>query len=212
VALIQTHLSSLGSEAALVARLQARDSQAFEELLDRFQDPIYRFVYRLLEDPSEAPDVTQEVFLKVFRKVRSFRGDCSLKTWIYRIAMNEASNRRRWFSRHKRQESSFDSPADEKNGWSESFADPGPTPFEATYRREQWALIDRALRDVDDRLRVTVILRDIEDLSYNEIAAILGISLGTVKSRILRGREALKDNLQRHLPAETPEACLLQPE
>ncbi len=176
--------------AELTRSLQARQLGAFEELLRLYQGPIYGFVYRLLDDPADAPDVTQEIFLKVFRKINGFRGECSLKTWIYRIAVHEASNRRRWFSRWRRNETSMDH--DEVWGM---LSDPGDTPYESLQKREQRDLVDAALRGVDERLRSAVVLRDLQGLSYNEIAETLEISLGTVKSRILRGREALKERL-----------------
>ena len=176
--------------AGLVRRLQARAPGAFEELLRLYQGPIYGFIYRLLDDPVDAPDVTQEIFLKVFRKINGFRGECTLKTWIYRIAVHEASNRRRWFARWRRNETSMD----HDEAWN-LLSDPGDTPYEKLQKREQRDLVDEALRGVDERLRSAVIMRDLQGLSYNEIADALEISLGTVKSRILRGREALKMRL-----------------
>jgi len=212
VSLIETHFSCQPAEADLLVRLQSRRPGAFEELLDLYQQPLYRFVFRLLEDPSEAADVAQEVFIKVFLKVGGFRGDCSLKTWLYRIAVREASNRRRWFRRHRRPETSFD-PAEGAEGKEAAvFVDRSDTPFDVTYRHEQMALIESALRTMDRRLRLAVILRDIEELSYNEIAEVMQVSLGTVKSRILRGRDALRAALQEQMPAEAPEAAVLRAE
>lgn len=207
---ITTRLSD--ADADLLARLRERSSPAFEQLVDTYQGPVFGFVYRLLEDPSEAPDVTQEVFLKVFRKLDDFRGECSLKTWIYRIAIHEASNRRRWFSRHRRREKPMDDGRDEDGSCWEQLVDQRDTPFDALHRREQAELISQALRHLDERLRVALVLRDIEGLSYNQIAETLEISLGTVKSRILRGREALKTRLQRQAPELAPESCVLQTE
>jgi RNA polymerase sigma-70 factor (ECF subfamily) len=199
-------------ESDLLIRLQARRPGAFEELLDLYQQPLYRFVFRLLEDPSEAADVTQEVFIKVFLKLGSFRGDCSLKTWLYRIAVREASNRRRWFRRHRRPETSFD-PAEGAEGSELGvFVDRSDTPFDVTYRHEQMAMIENALRTMDRRLRLAVVLRVIEELSYNEIADVMQVSLGTLKSRILRGRDALRAALQEQAPAEAPEAVPLRAE
>lgn len=182
--------------AELARRLAERAPGAFEELLKLYQGPIYGFVYRLLDDPDDAPDVTQEIFLKVFRKVAGFRGECTLKTWIYRIAVHEASNRRRWFSRWRRNETSID-----HDDFINLLSDPGDTPFDRMQKREQRDLVDDALRGVDERLRTAVVMRDLQGLSYNEIAEALEISLGTVKSRILRGREALKTRLA-HIAAE----------
>lgn len=199
-------------DSALVRGLKCGSQQSFDQLLERYQNPIYCFVYRLLDDPSEAPDVTQEVFLKVFRKIGNFREDSSLKTWIYRIAVHEASNRRRWFFRHRRLEIADGIHANGgKRGW-ELMIDPGETPFDSIERREVRMALEAALRELDERLRQAVILRDIENLRYDEIAEMLELSLGTVKSRILRGREALKKRLQHRLPALAPKGWSLQME
>ena len=196
----------------LLQDLQRGAPQAFERLLDQYQQPVYRFVYRLLEDPADAPDVTQEVFVKVFRKIGEFRGDASLKTWVYRIAVNEASNRRRWFARHRKNEVSVDSFAEGAMADADWFIDRRGTPFDLLSREEVRVTIHKTLGEIDQRLRVAVILRDIEGLSYNEIADTLQVSLGTVKSRILRGREAMKSKLRRELAVELPGAYAAQPE
>jgi len=194
---IFSHATTPDPEAGLVRRLKCRERAAFDELIAAYQGPIFGFVYRQLDDPTEAADVVQEVFLKVFRKVDDFRGDCTLKTWMYRIAVHEASNRRRWFSRHRKGELAMDAP--DANGGSrwEWLEDTSESQHDALLRREQLDLIGESLRHVDERLRTAVILRDIQGLSYNEIADALEISLGTVKSRVLRGREALKARLRR---------------
>lgn len=207
---ITTRLS-LG-DAELLGRLREQSAGAFEQLVDTYQGPVFGFVYRLLEDPSEASDVTQEVFLKVFRKLGEFRGECSLKTWVYRIAIHEASNRRRWFHRHRHREKPMENEREEDGTHWEDLVDQRDTPYEALHRREQIELVTQALRSMDERLRVALVLRDIEGLSYNEIAETLQISLGTVKSRILRGREALKARLQHQAPELAPESCALQTE
>ena len=199
-------------DAILLQDLQRGAPQAFERLLDQYQQPVYRFVYGLLEDPADAPDVTQEVFVKVFRKVGEFRGDASLKTWIYRIAINEASNRRRWFARHRKNEVSVDTAAEGAAADADWFIDRRGTPFDLLSRAEVRIAIRKTLGEIDQRLRVAVILRDIEGLSYNEIADTIQVSLGTVKSRILRGREAMKSKLRRELAVELPGAYVAQPE
>lgn len=185
-------------EGGLVRRLKCREPEAFDQLLERYQTPIYGFVYRLLDDPADTPDVVQEVFLKVFRKIDDFRGDSTLKTWVYRIAVHEASNRRRWFARHRRQEFSIDGLDEQTPGW-ERIRDSGATPFDRVARIEQRDIVDDALHELDERLRAAVVMRDLQGLSYNEIADSLEVSLGTVKSRILRGREALKAAVDRRL-------------
>jgi RNA polymerase sigma-70 factor (ECF subfamily) len=180
----------------LVEELRAGSERAFTALLSTYEKPIYNFVYRLLDDASEAPDVTQEVFLKVFRNIGEFRGECSMKTWIYRIAVNEASNLRRWFSRHRRHQLSLDEqPAGGAPALAETLADQQENQYDRLLRQERMQVIERALAQVPDNFRVAVVLRDLEGLSYDEIAEVLEISVGTVKSRILRGREALKQKL-----------------
>ncbi|MEJ7606917.1 MAG: sigma-70 family RNA polymerase sigma factor [Bryobacteraceae bacterium] len=189
-------------EDVLLTALRNGEDEAYEILLGRFQQPVYNLIFRLLDDPAEAPDVVQEVFLKIFRNIGSFRGNSSLKTWIYRIAFNEAYNHRRWFTRHKKQEIGLERDDEQNFGYSDILPDPGRSAFEMVSDRETYALIEQALAQINPAFRAAVVLRDIEDLSYEEIAEILDVSLGTVKSRILRGREGLKKALAGRL-AET---------
>ena len=179
----------------LVESLREGSEQAYEDLIGRFQQPVYALALRLLNDQSEACDVVQEVFLKVFRNVGSFRGQSTLKTWIYRITVNEAHNARRWFFRHRRREVELDTDPEEIRSWKEIIPDRSRSPFDAAVDREQHVMIEAALDKINPIFREAVVLRDITDLAYEEIAEILGVSLGTVKSRILRGREALKEEL-----------------
>jgi RNA polymerase sigma-70 factor, ECF subfamily len=191
--------SSLSEEdARLVRGLRAGIESAYEELLTRYQQPVYGIVYRLLGDQNDACDVVQEIFLKVFRSVHSFKERSSFRTWIYRIAVNEAHNHRRWFSRHRKREVAIDR-EDGAYGAFEIAPDPGPSPFDFALDRETHLLIERALEEISPVFRTAVVLRDIEGLGYEEIADILQISLGTVKSRILRGREALRRVLSERL-------------
>jgi RNA polymerase sigma-70 factor, ECF subfamily len=193
-----------GDDQLLVESLRSGSDQAYEELLARFQQPVYTLAVRLLNNPAEAYDVVQEVFLKVFRNIEHFRAESSLKTWIYRITVNEAHNTRRWFSRHRGREVDLDFENEENRDWKETIADGGPSPFEVTLDREQAGMIESALERINPVFREAVVLRDITDLSYEEIAAVLGVSLGTVKSRILRGREALREQLAEGLQARHP--------
>jgi RNA polymerase sigma-70 factor (ECF subfamily) len=179
-------------EADLVEALRSGDERAYEQLVIRFQQPVYNLVSRLLNDPVDASDVVQEVFLKVFRNIPSFRGQSSLKTWIYRIAVNEGHNHRRWFSRHRKQEVGLDAELGGVRSYQETLPDRSRSPFEFASEHETHALIEEGLTTLNPNFRAAVILRDIEDLSYEEIAEILQVNIGTVKSRILRGREALR--------------------
>ncbi len=182
-------------DARILRGLRAGIESAYEELIERYEQPIYGIVYRLAGNQSDACDVVQNVFLKVFRGVHSFRGQSSLRTWIYRIAVNEARNRRRWFTRHCGREVSMDSERPEQGNRVESTKDPGRSPYDQVLDRENRGLIEQALRKINPIFSAAVVLRDIENLSYEEIAEILQVSLGTVKSRILRGREALRHEL-----------------
>lgn len=179
----------------LVELLREGVDGAYEELLNRFQQQVYALALRLLNDPAEAADVVQEVFLKVFRNISSFRGQSTLKTWIYRITVNEAHNARRWFFRHRRREVELDNDPEESRNWKEIIPDRSRSPFEMALEGEQHTMIEAALNRINPIFREAVVLRDITDLSYEEIAEVLGVSLGTVKSRILRGREALREEL-----------------
>lgn len=198
-------------DAWLVEGLRSGDERAYEVLVTDYQQPVYNLVLRLLNDPSDANDVVQEVFLKVFRKVGAFRGDSSLKTWIYRVAVNEAYNYQRWFSRHRKQEVELES--DEPTGldYYHRLSDPGRSPYDCVADTEQHALIEDALGRLNPSFRAAVVLRDIEELSYEEIAEILQIALGTVKSRILRGREALRKELAGRLEPEQARRLTPQP-
>ena len=201
---------SFPEEDALVTALSQGEEQAYEILIQRYQQPVYNLVCRLLNDPTDASDIVQEVFLKVFRNIAKFRGNSSLKTWIYRIAVNEAYNHRRWFSRHLRREVAL-APDTDAPTYADSLADPSRTPFDLAADRETRALVESALEILNPKFRAAVVLRDIEDLSYEEIASVLEVSLGTVKSRILRGCEALRKVLEGRLEPEARVAWSAQP-
>ena len=188
-------------DAALVAGLCAGDECAYEVLIQRFEQPVYNLVSRLVDDPADAADVCQEVFLKVFRKVGGFRSESSLKTWIYRIAVNEARNQRRWFLRHRGKEIGLEPAESNAQGPQDWLSDPGRSPYQTAVDEETHALIESALNKVSPNYRAAVVLREVEGLSYEEISEVLEVSLGTVKSRILRGRESLRKHLVDRLQA-----------
>ena len=193
------------AERDLVARLCDGENAAYEALIERFEHPVFNLVSRLVENRADAADVTQEVFLKVFRNIGSFRGDSSLKTWVYRIAVNECRNLRRWFGRHRKQEVAMEPAYREPDCYRDTLSDPGPSPLQRAMDHERQELLEMALSEINPNFRAALVLREIEGLNYEEIAEILEISLGTVKSRILRGREALRQRLTEHMkPAEAP--------
>ena len=182
-------------EAELVTELQSGSETAFDWLVTHYHASVYNLILSMLADPADAADGTQEVFLKAFRGIRSFRQGSSLKTWLYRIAIREALNHKRWFRRHLQKNVSIDAEVEEGHAPIE-VEDLGATPFEQLATREIQAAVQDALQQVPAVFRTAVILRDLEGLSYEEVAEVLDCSVGTVKSRILRGRRALKDILE----------------
>ncbi len=197
-------------EAAIVAELKSGSEDAFASLIAEYHQPIYSVIARILVNPDDAPDVTQDVFIKVFRNIKSFHGDSSLRTWIYRIALHEASNQRRWWFRHKGREVALDA----SNG-PQKCAEDGSTalclkdtlidecvsPFEAAANAEIRTRVEQELRQVPEPFRTVVVLRDLEGLAYEEIAEVLNVRIGTVKSRLMRGRALLKQNLAGYVAA-----------
>ena len=185
-------------EARLISRLRARDLTAFEELVALFERPVYSLCFRLLGDPEEARDATQETFLKVYRGLGGFRGEAGLKTWIYRIAINQAMNQKRWWRRRKREETIS---LDITRGQSDTtignlLPGHGSSPEAQAISSERERNVMRALGEIKEEYRIALMLREIEELSYEEIAQTLSISIGTVKSRIARGREELRRRIK----------------
>src|ERR1700692_3192624 len=206
-------LGARGGEAAGSCAVEGGSEEAFSWLIGEFHQPIYGLIYRIVNDPSDAADTTQEVFLKVFRGMKHFPGESSLKTWIYRIALHEAANRRRWWFRHKAQETPIDPVA--SNGQQYSLADQlvdrRESPFDKFAQTEVRLTVEKALRQVSEPYRTALILRDLEEMSYEEISEVLAISLGTVKSRITRGRDALRKKLTGYAQEVAAEMGLLAP-
>jgi RNA polymerase sigma-70 factor, ECF subfamily len=184
-----------GDETRLVTELQAGSETAFDWLVTHYHGPVYNLILSMLGDVADAADGTQEVFLKAFRGIRSFRQGSSLKTWLYRIAIREALNHKRWFKRHVQKNVSIDAEPEEGHAVIE-IEDLAQTPFDQFAAHEIQAAVQNALQQIPDVFRSAVILRDLEGLSYEEVAEVLECSVGTVKSRILRGRRALKDLLE----------------
>jgi len=182
-------------ETRLVTELQAGSETAFDWLVTHYHAPVYNLILSMLGDVADAADGTQEVFLKAFRGIRSFRHGSSLKTWLYRIAIREALNHKRWFKRHLQKNVSIDAEPEEGHAAIE-IEDLAATPFEQFAAHEIQAAVQSALQEIPEVFRSAVILRDLEGLSYEEIAEVLECSAGTVKSRILRGRRALKELLE----------------
>jgi RNA polymerase sigma-70 factor, ECF subfamily len=187
-------------EAAVIEQLKAGSDQAFAWLISRYQQPLYSLICRILLNPGDAADITQDVFIKVFRGIGRFHGEASLRTWIYRIALHEALNQRRWWSRHRRNEVTIEGDPSGRGeethpGLLETLEDQQESPFDAAAHAEISSRVEAALREVPEPFRTVVVLRDIEGFGYEEIAEILNANLGTVKSRLMRGRAHLKNLL-----------------
>jgi RNA polymerase sigma-70 factor (ECF subfamily) len=201
-------------ESAIVAELKAGSEDAYAWLIAEFHQPIYSLVYRMVTDPADAADTTQEVFLKVFRGMKHFHSECALKTWIYRIALHEAANCRRWWFRHKARETPLEPVAVASKyegcvcGLKASLVDVSESPFDCVAHEEVRAKVEEELRQVQEPYRTAVILRDLEDMSYEEIAEVTQVTLGTVKSRLTRGREVLRQRLAAYVREVGPELGL----
>jgi len=185
-------------DPVFIENLKTGDEAAFETLIDRYSGDIYALLYRLTENPEEASDLTQDTFLRAVRSIKTFRGESELKTWLFRIAINESRNRFRWWKRRKRDLTiSLDATIGESDTRiSDTLADHSISPEESALSHEREAAINTALLEIQEVYREAIVLCDVEGLSYEETAAALGIGIGTVKSRISRGREELRRRLK----------------
>jgi len=186
-------------EALFVSRLKANEDAAYDELVRTYSGPIYHVAYRMTGDAAEASDAVQDIFLKIFRNIGGFKGEAALKTWIFKIAFSEILNRLRWWKRRHRYATLSLDESPNRNLPGHGVADAGPTPEEDLQAKERENAIQQALRRLSHEHRSIIVLRDIEGFSYTEIADVLGISMGTVKSRLARARADLKKSLMRYL-------------
>jgi RNA polymerase sigma-70 factor (ECF subfamily) len=199
-----------GDEVALIERCLAGDDTAFDELVQRYQDMVFNLGYRLLGSYDESVDLSQEVFLQVYRKLGTFRRDASLRTWIYRIVINRAKNRQRWWRRRFAEMTAVSlddvetrpgvavvAASTGQSGWSGL---PGPSeelvaPDKALERKEVGEILLDAINKLPFSHRTILLLKEVEGLSYDEISTTLDLPLGTVKSRLARARKSLRDKL-----------------
>lgn len=186
-------------EAQFVERLKRGDAAAFETLVNERSGEIYGLLYRLTESSEEARDLTQETFLRAFQSISHFRGESDLRTWIYRIAINQARNRWRWWRRRRRDATvSIDAPQPNSTATLAGTlkSDDGRNPETDALAHERERALRKALSSLKRVYREAVVLRDIEGFAYEEIAVALDISVGTVKSRLARGRQELRRKLE----------------
>jgi RNA polymerase sigma-70 factor, ECF subfamily len=190
------------AEQRFVMRLQARDEHAFNELVQTYSPRIFRLVFRMLGRRAEAEDMTQEVFVQVFKAIGQFRGDSKLQTWIYRVAINSCKNRNKYLARrHDDAQDAFDVVAEHQPLHQAKGVTTGELsrPDQMVEGKEVELIVRAAIAELEPEFRVALVLRDIENLSYEEITEIVGVAEGTVKSRIHRARAMLKEIVERAL-------------
>jgi RNA polymerase sigma-70 factor, ECF subfamily len=184
-------------QRAILDRIDSGIGLTFEELFERYNSMVFNLAYQILGEREEALDVAQEVFLAIYQKMDAFRGESSLKTWIYRIAVRRAVNRFRWWNRLRRRgtvslEEHLSKSPESELSW--NLTSRAKSPEDALLLQEEREKVKRMLLELPLHQRIAVIMRDIEGLSYEEIAESLNVSLGTIKSRIARGRKILKQH------------------
>ena len=174
-------------DAECVKRVQRGDTESFEILVQRHQKATFNLIYRFLGDYDEAAEVAQEVFLSAYKSIHQFRGDAHFSTWLYRIAFNHASSRRKRLNNNLHRDLVFEG--------TEILADGAIDPATSAERKEVQQCVQRALNTLHPDDAQIILLRDLQDIPYEEIAATLDVPVGTVKSRLHRARQALKSNL-----------------
>jgi len=187
------------AERLLIARLRERDEQAFSEIVRLYGDKVFSLVYRMIGNRSEAEDIAQEVFVTVFKTVDGFRGESKFSTWLLRIAANHCKNRIKYLSRRRTDAGGLDDVAEER------MSDVGRAPVQSQIHgpdvlleaAELDQLMQRAIDTLDEEHRLLIVLRDVEELSYEEIGEITSLAEGTIKSRLHRARMTIKEYLAR---------------
>lgn len=192
-------------ERMLIRRLRDRDERAFREMVDEYRDRVYGLTLRMLGNQEEAEDLAQEVFITVFKSIESFRGDSKFSTWLYRITANHCKNRIKYLARrHDRKKSEFDESASGGAAAAGAIATPNRArrPDEQLQGSQMQVLLQQAISSLEEEHRLLVVLRDVQELSYEEIREITGLPTGTVKSRIHRARMTLRKKLAKHMDTE----------
>jgi RNA polymerase sigma-70 factor (ECF subfamily) len=195
---IQPDAEKAPSDQKLLERCRAGDEDAFDDLVRRHQQRAFNVAFQILRDREDATEVAQDAFVRIYRSVNNFRGECEFTTWLHQIVVNLARNKHRWWKRRGRQSGvSLDSPVEMRDGEAPmQIAASGDTPDVETVKAEFVELLSRRMEELPCKLREVLVLRNVENLSYEEIATVLDCSIGTVKSRIARAREALRESMQ----------------
>lgn len=187
-------------DAEAVERVRAGEHEAFEALVGRYQRPIYALAYRYVPNTAEAADLTQEIFVRVWEKLDSFRGESKFSTWLFQLAGNHCKNRLKYLSRRRYyQHDSMDTQPDEDEGPTRQFADTARGADEEYDARRMQVLVRRLMAELTEEYRLVLFMRDVDDMDYEDISSATGLPLGTVKSRIFRGRAELAKRLKKAL-------------
>ncbi|AEG59648.1 RNA polymerase sigma factor [Desulforamulus ruminis] len=185
----------------LVEQSKKGDRNAFEHLVQMYENKVYTIAYRLMGNHADASDLAQEAFIKIYQALPNFRGDASFSTWIYHITVNVCRDELR--KKQRRPTVSLDDSPNQGNTTYELRSN-GPTPEEALDRNETQVMVQQCLSTLPDDYRIILVMREIQELSYDEIAETLGCSLGTVKSRLSRARQALKEKITKQMELLAP--------
>lgn len=188
-------------ERLLLRKVRQRDEKAFQEIVELYRDRVYNLTFRMMGNAEDAEDVAQEVFISVFKNIDSFRGDAKFSTWLYRVAANHCKNRIKYLARrHDRQKDQFDETIDRDQA-SGALMGPSssPRPDARLETLELEQVMRAAIQSLDENQRLLVVLRDIEELSYEEICAITELPQGTVKSRLHRARVELRKKMTKYV-------------
>jgi RNA polymerase sigma-70 factor (ECF subfamily) len=189
-------------EAALIDRFLSGDETAFDQIVERYQDLVFNLSARLL-GRDEAHDLSQEVFLQIYQKLASFRREASLRTWIYRMVLNRAKNRQRWWRRREREMTAVNVEDAEREGAMDLSSvirlGIAPLPDRILQRKELGEILQEAVATLPFEQRTIILLKELEGLSYEQISRTLNLAIGTVKSRLARARKALRERLDPEL-------------
>ncbi|MCX7926258.1 MAG: sigma-70 family RNA polymerase sigma factor [Fimbriimonadales bacterium] len=197
-------VDALSAEARLVERAQAQDETAFEQIMNLYADRLYNYILRMVGNPADAEDLLQEAFLRAYQGLPSFDGRASLSTWLYRIATNLCIDHQRKRARRVQTVSYF--------AWEDEEGEPGewefpdtqtPNPMESALNRELQQVVEQAIGSLSPKLRTVLLLYDVENLSYEEIARVLNIPMGTVKSRLNHARGQIQKQVEAYLRGES---------
>ena len=190
-------------EEKLIQRLRLRDEWAFAQIVQIYQQKVFQIIFRMLGSRTEAEDIAQEVFVTVFKSIESFRGDAKFSTWLYRIAINHSKNRIKYLSRRDYHRGTpLDEVSDREAGTESAgvfLQSTVPQPDKMVEGLQIEAIVQREMAALEEEHRTLIVLRDVENLSYDEISSITGLPEGTVKSRLHRARMALKERIEKHM-------------